>query len=154
MFVFYFVEKVVLGTPERVIWSTRYYDPAWQVAIDLFHSGPLIVLLMGVAWWLRSPWLVACLASMALHVPADFLLHHDDAHRHLLPISNWRFVSPVSYWDPRHYGRIVSLLEAVAVALATVLLIRRHPSWGARTALGVVASAYVAYLMFAFWMWA
>ena len=31
MVVFYLVERVALGTPERAIWSTRYFDPGWQM---------------------------------------------------------------------------------------------------------------------------
>lgn len=42
--------------------------------------------------------------SMFLHSIADFLLHHDDAHSSLVPFTNWKFQSPVSYYDTRHYG--------------------------------------------------
>ena len=54
---------------------------------------------------------------MALHVPEDLFLHHDDGHRHFYPLSQWRYSSPVSYWDPNHYGKIVAPLEALAVVL-------------------------------------
>ncbi len=91
---------------------------------------------------------------MALHVPADLLLHHDDGHRHLFPASDWRFMSPVSYWDPRHYGDIVAPLEALAVAVALVMLLRRYDGRAARAALGTMAGAYAIYLIFAVWMWA
>ncbi len=154
MFVLYGVEKFVLLTPERIIWTQRYYDPAWQAVIDLGHSLPLILALLAVAIWRRSAWWKACLASMALHAPADLLLDNDDAHRHFFPVSDWRFVSPVSYWDSRHFGDIVAPLEKVAVVLALVLLIRRYNARPARTAIIAVAGAYAAYIVFVRWMWA
>lgn len=30
MFVFYAIEKFVLGNSEREIWTTRYFLPAWH----------------------------------------------------------------------------------------------------------------------------
>ena len=154
MFAFYFIEKIVLGTPERVIWSTRYYDPVWQGIIDLVHSVPVILILLGAAWWIGSRWFAACFASMALHIPGDFFLHHDDAHRHFFPVTNWRFESPVSYWDSRHYGDRVETLEMLAVVLALGLLIKRYDGRSARAKVGIMAGAYAAHLMFALWMWA
>ena len=63
-------------------------------------------------------------------------------------------MSPVSYWDPRHYGDIVAPLEALAVAVALVMLLRRYDGRAARAALGTMAGAYAIYLIFAVWMWA
>ena len=43
MFFFYFVEKVVRGVPEYLIWSHDYYLASWQNFIDCFNSIPLII---------------------------------------------------------------------------------------------------------------
>ncbi len=42
--------------------------------------------------------------SALLHSVIDFLCHRNDAHMHLWPLTQWRFRSPVSYWDPNHFG--------------------------------------------------
>ena len=66
-------------------------------------------------------------ASAAVHALFDLLVHREDGHRHLWPLSDWRFMSPVSYWDPEYGGALGSLLEVVLVAAASVVLWRRHP---------------------------
>ena len=100
MFLFYAVEKLLLTTPERLIWSTRYFDAGWQDFFDVFNSLPLIGLALIVAVALRRRGLQLFFASMALHALCDLLLHHEDAHRHLFPFLDWRFASPISYWTP------------------------------------------------------
>ena len=40
----------------------------------------------------------------------------DDAHRHFYPLSDYRFISLVSYWDPRHYGTVAMPAELLTVA--------------------------------------
>jgi hypothetical protein len=154
MYVFYLVVKVFERLPEREIWSHTYYLPGWQAAFDTFHSLPLILLGFGLAWLARSPRAKALFAGMALHVPEDLFLHHDDAHRHFYPFSRWRFASPVSYWDPRYHGRIVAPLEALAVVAGCVVLFRRYRTPGARIAVGAVGLAYLLFFGFALWMWA
>ncbi len=115
MLAMYLVERVVLGTPELVIWQDRYYDPAWQFFIDVFNSMPMIAMALVIAYARRWSFLQVMLWSMALHVGIDFLTHVDDAHRHFLPFSDWRFESAVSYWDPDHHGRVFATLEFLFV---------------------------------------
>jgi hypothetical protein len=125
MFGFYAYQRGWLGVPEHVIWSQTYFLPHWQRFFDAFNSLPLIALAAFFAWRARRPVWVACLASMALHCVADLLLHHDDAHGHLWPLADWRFRSPVSYWDPRHHGIYFGVLELVASIAASIALWRR-----------------------------
>ena len=75
---------------------------------------------------------LAALASMTLHCLADLALHREDAHGHLFPLSDWRFTSPVSYWDPAHYGLIFAACELVLVAVGSIWLLRpgtSTPEW-------------------------
>ncbi len=97
MFLFYFIEKVVQRVPEFLIWSRDYYLAPWQNFIDCFNSLPLIALGFVLAWKAQSRAGQLLFFSMILHVLGDLPLHHDDAHRHLYPFSDWRFESPVSY---------------------------------------------------------
>jgi len=65
---------------------------------------------------------------MVIHAVLDLPVHHDDAHRHFFPFSNYRFMSPISYWDPKHYGNIVALVEQLLVFGATLYLFSKPVS--------------------------
>ncbi len=153
MFLFYGYEKGILGTPERVIWSQAYWDPAWQLLIDIPNSIPLALLGWFLARRMGSGWGQAFFLSAGLHQACDFALHHDDGHRHLLPFSDWRFVSPVSYWDPRHFGRIAAPVEAAMTVAACVWLLLREPAKAVKAVAGVTLAVYGGFAAFAFAMW-
>ena len=108
---FYAYQRVFLGTPESVIWADAYFRPSWQLLFDLFNSIPLLALAALLAWRAGATPALAFLLSMLLHCLADLPLHNDDAHAHFLPLSDWRFRSAISYWDPRFYGRVAAGLE-------------------------------------------
>ncbi|RMH17821.1 MAG: hypothetical protein D6696_14700 [Acidobacteria bacterium] len=153
MVVFYACQKAA-GTAERVIWSERYFAPAWQSFFDLWNSLPLIAVGLLVARWLgRRRWALL-FASMGLHALEDLPLHHDDAHRHFFPFSDWRFASPISYWDPARHGGLVTLLEIALVAVAVPLLLRRHPGRGPRVLVLALAAVYALYFAYVFAVWA
>ena len=41
------------------------------------------------------------------------------------PLSDWKFVSPVSYWNPAHYGDWFGMFETVlGIAMAALLFVR------------------------------
>ena len=153
MFVFYFVEKVIRGLSEQEIWTQAYYQPHWQNFIDVFNSLPLMGLGLLLALWTRSRFSLLLFASMLLHGLADLPLHNDDAHRHFFPVSDWRFISPVSYWDPRHYGAIAAPLEILAVLIGCVFLWRAHPAWPGRLLLGLIGLCYLAYFGYVLVVW-
>ena len=84
------------------------------------------------------------LALAALtHLAADLPVHVDDAHRHLWPLSDWKFISPVSYWDPGHHGTAFSIFEALLGVVLCVILLRRFESWLVRVPLILLVDAYV-----------
>jgi len=153
MLVFYLDAKLLRDLPETVIWADAYYHPGWLAVFDGFNSIPL-----ALGGWLlatigkHSRWAVF-FASMALHGVGDFLLHHDDAHRHFAPLSNWRFESPVSYWDPDHLGHVMGLIEIAAVVGACVFLWRRFSSSGARRIIVGLAAVYTVYWGYAVAVW-
>lgn len=153
MILFYVYEKVWMGTPERTIWSESYYQLGWQTFFDIFNSLPLLALAALAAYLAKRPRVAALCASMMLHAVCDLLLHHDDAHRHLFPFSDWRFASPVSYWDPRHYGGIVSSIEILGVIVGGVWLFKNYPGKGARGFLALILASYVLYITYAVVVW-
>ena len=69
----------------------------------------------------------------------DLPVHHNDGHRHFLPISNWRFESPVSYWDPAHFGVIFATLELVLAVSALIYVMRKGEKPMSRIAIGTFA---------------
>ncbi|NJK99546.1 MAG: hypothetical protein HC910_02900 [Spirulinaceae cyanobacterium SM2_1_0] len=153
MFLFYFVEKVVRRTPESVIWQQAYHQAGWQNFFDIFNSVPFIVVGMLLALWANSQWGLLLGGSMLLHIAGDLPLHHDDAHRHFLPLTNWRFQSPVSYWDPNHYGAIAAPLEILAVILSCIVLLQLYTSPLGRLCIGTIGVLYLAYFAYILVVW-
>lgn len=119
IFIFYGWAKFIAKIPESKIWSDAYQAPSIQKIVATFHSIPLAVLGWTIAFQLG--WSIAqiiCL-SIIFHNLLDLPVHNDDAHRHFFPFSNYRFISPISYWDPKHYGSLVSLVEIMLVLWAS-----------------------------------
>ena len=116
------------GMHERAIWRDGYFDPGWQALFDAFHSFPLLGLAWLLAWRARMQALSLFFASMVMHSLFDFPFHHNDAHRHFWPLSDFRFASPVSYWDPAYYGQYVSALELLVVMAGGAWLLRTAES--------------------------
>jgi hypothetical protein len=119
IFLFYFWAKYIARLPEATIWSKAYYEPFVQNIVALFHSIPLAGIGWLIAYYLGWPSVQILFISMILHSLGDLPVHNDDAHRHFFPFSNYRFISPFSYWDRKHYGSIVSLVEMLLVLLST-----------------------------------
>ena len=142
MFVFYGVERWLHGRPPSWLWSVGYFEPGWQSFFDLFNSLPLIGVGALVALGLRSQRALMFFAAMAFHCLCDLLVHHDDAHRHFYPLSDWRFESPISYWDALHYGAWMGGLEIVLGAAACALLWRSHSLRWVRGASALLLGLY------------
>ncbi|NET47714.1 MAG: hypothetical protein F6K09_03105 [Merismopedia sp. SIO2A8] len=154
MFLFYFVEKVIYRTPEMQIWREHYYIEGWQNFFDVFNSLPFILVGFAVMWWRQSSVGMAFFASMALHALGDLPLHHDDGHRHFFPFSNWRFESPVSYWDPNHHGRIAAPIEMLIAIIGCVVLFPTYQSWVGRGLILTLGASYGSYIIYALFVWA
>ena len=153
MFWFYFFEKVIQGTPERLIWSQAYYEEGWQNFIDLFNSLPIAIAGLIAALRFKSKIGVLFFASILLHIMGDLPLHHDDGHRHFFPFSQWRFQSPISYWDPNHYGNIVLLLEILVVIVSCIILFQIYQSRAGRLSIGLLGLGYLSYFVYALIVW-
>ena len=153
MFVFYFIEKVINGRTEALIWSQLYHAAFWQQWIDAFNSFPLIGAGLCLSWYKK--WRLAALffLSMLLHVLADFFLHHDDAHRHFFPFWDFRYLSPVSYWDPRYHGAVVFPLEVISVLAAAIILVRMSGHVMSRRLVYLIGTSYVFYIAYVFVVW-
>ncbi len=144
IFVLFVVARLVLGRSSSEIWTRTYFEPGWQLAVDLLHSVPLAVAGFALARWRTSRVSQVFFASMLLHSALDIPVHTDDAHRHFLPLSGWRFHSPISYWDPRSHGRQVAMVEIAAALVLSVRVFRLLGSRAARALVGGLALVYAA----------
>jgi len=151
IFVLYAIEKF-RGTPERTIWREVYYSPFWQDVVAWGNSIPLwlVLLVIGVRMAASADFkmagglLIVFAGSCLAHMACDFPLHVDDAHRHLFPISSWRFRSPVSYWDPNHFGVQAAICEAIlGVGLSAWMWIRFKSNF-ARIGIAILLVGYLA----------
>lgn len=150
--ILFYAWQLLLGTPESQIWSVEYYRPFWQGIIDSFNSIPLILMLLVAGWLARRPLLLLFAASLLLHCLGDLPLHHDDAHRHFFPFSDWRFASPVSYWDPAHHGRLAGLAEIAVVLGASAWLYLKQPPL--RRWVLVLLAIYLLFWIYVLLVWA
>ncbi len=125
-----YLRERLRGTPTETIWSVCYQRKHWLAVIHGAHSAPLAALGICIGWLTHAPSVMYFFYSVLGHALCDFPLHAEDAHRHLFPLSNYRFISPWSYWDPRHHGRVVALIEAVvAVTCSGFIYFSMSPRW-------------------------
>ena len=108
-----------------------FFHNKWvMTAHNLFHSPFMLLcfLIIGhTAWrsgrrWGR--WLFWFAIACAFHTLIDIPLHTDDGPLLLFPF-NWelRFHSPLSYWDPAHYGNIFAPLEHLLIVGVLIYLV-------------------------------
>ena len=148
------------------IFGEFYWHPNWQIANAIGHNFWLwsILVLASTAMLARGEsfqrnlksgnlpsMALALSASALLHSFIDFLCHRDDAHMHFWPLTEWRFRSPVSYWDSAHYGTYFGMFEAFLGLLMVTVLIRRYKKPGIRLVLALAVIAYAAVPAFYFW---
>ncbi len=105
------------GIAQADIWNKLYWQEPWQTLGAMSNSIPLWSLLLAAAIMARSALLAGLGAAGLIHIALDFPVHADDAHKHFWPLTDWRFHSPLSYWDTDHHSRPVMLVE-FAICLA------------------------------------
>jgi hypothetical protein len=140
------------------IFGRLYWSPWWQIANAVGHNFLLWSTVLGLSLMLRNSanaktaaWSSLAIpfgAAALLHSGADFLVHREDAHMHFWPLTDWRFVSPVSYWDRSHYGGQFSLFEAALGIAMALTLFARFRRWQVRAALAVCIALYAAVPVF------
>jgi len=152
MLLFYLWEKLH-GISEHVIWGDLYYHPAWQGLFNSFHSFPLLTLACFAAWRAKlSVWSIF-FASMFCHSLFDFPVHHSDAHQHFFPFSDYRFISPISYWNPDYYGAWIGGLEVLVMLTGSVYLLRNSQNIALKRSVAVLLSAYLLFALAAVVLW-
>ena len=119
-------------SPDQVF-GHDYREPFWQIVFSIDNSVPLYALLLALGLVAGRGALTFFALAALMHLALDLPLHRDDARPHFRPITDWVFESPVSYWDPEHYGWLAGPLEAAFCAWLAIILWRRFRSSFART---------------------
>ncbi|MEO0465284.1 MAG: hypothetical protein AAF216_01980 [Pseudomonadota bacterium] len=147
IFVFFAWAGGVQGLPGETIWNETYWREPWQTIGAAFNSLPLATLIVAAGLAAKRTWLTVFGLAMTSHIALDLPLHGDDAHRHFWPLTDWRFISPVSYWDPAANGRWGNLIELGVVIAGSAILWRRFPRIWVRSLLGISVAASLVMAM-------
>ncbi|MEO0947869.1 MAG: hypothetical protein AAFY11_06955 [Cyanobacteria bacterium J06641_5] len=149
IFIFYAVSKAIYRLPEAQIWREAYYEPGWQFVVAIGHSMPLAGLGLLLSLWFRWDIGIIFCISLICHSLLDLPVHHDDAHRHFFPLSDFRFESPFSYWDVSRYARWVAGFEILSVLAVTPWVLQMYQTWLIRGFILIIDVVYVgAYIAF------
>jgi membrane-bound metal-dependent hydrolase YbcI (DUF457 family) len=117
----------------RLMFGQLYFHhPVWISSYNLLHSPLLLITSLALVWskrrniGSRSRWLFWFLLACLFHTGVDILTHVEDGPLLFFPL-DWatRFHSPVSYWDPRHYGREFHWFELALDSVLLIYLLRR-----------------------------
>lgn len=108
---------------EHLFQNLYYNDPWWIGSHNFFHSPTMLAILILIALTFGKVlpschavcrWCLFFLAACLLHSVVDILTHFDDGPVMFFPFDwQYRFSSPVSYWDPAHYGKPFLVFESV-----------------------------------------
>lgn len=140
LYLMVFVSIWVLQIPASTVFDELYYSDNWQSVFAVDNSFILWGIVLGIALWRRWPRMIAFAGAGFLHLLLDFPLHTHDARMHFWPISDWVFVSPVSYWDGAAHAGVVGPLElTLSLGLALVLW-NRFRDWRIRTTTSVLVT--------------
>lgn len=137
----------ILNMPTHEVFGQLYFSEGWQAVFAIDHGFLIWASLFGLAMLHGSFLLRAFAGSGFLHIATDFLTHHDDARRQFWPITDWVFLSPISYWDERYYGGVFAPLEFGLVLVLTAVLLWRLQSWRDRALVFAVAAVVIIPLL-------
>ncbi len=104
-----------------------YTSPLWIIGQNALHSPVVVIalfLLAGRGFLARFCWLKAFAAGCLVHIAMDIPVHHNDGPLLLFPFQwSYRFASPVSYWDPAHFGNVMAPIDLGITVLGSALLL-------------------------------
>ena len=125
------------------MWGKLYFEPPMQNLIAYFNSVPIYAVLTAVGYAARVKlWgkLMMFFGIAALiHIATDLPVHSHDAYKHFWPISDWRFYSPISYYEADLHGRTVSLVETLLAFICMAVLWKRFPARWVKAVLVILA---------------
>jgi hypothetical protein len=145
-YVFFLVCGVILGYSGPAMWDDMYFNSGWAIPITLTHSFILWPLLIAIASYFSWKFLRWFSISALFHAAVDFFVHTDDAYRHFWPFSNWKFHSPISYYNPHEYGLYVGAFDSLLILGLLTYLYTKYTGWW-RVLVIVVGTLYTVRLI-------
>ena len=152
-----FASARLAGADAHDLFARAYFSDSWQIPNAIGHSLLLWPALLGVGLFVKrraqgkaGRWITVFAVAGLTHALVDLLCHREDAHMHFWPLSRWKFMSPVSYYDPAYFGRAFMVGEILlGLSLAAWLTVRvKHLT--TRAVAMLLALPYLA--MAAFWL--
>lgn len=149
-------QSIFNGVSGDEMWNELYFAAPMQNLIAWFNSIPIYAGLLLLGILARSKrWgkllIVFSLAAL-IHIATDMPVHADDAYRHFWPISDWRFYSPLSYWDVDHHAAWVGKVD-IAIAFGCIAILwQRFPAKWVKITLSLTAFIYATILAASFVM--
>jgi len=150
LFLYYAVSIIFLSLKGNQIWQS--YSGYWQFVVEILHSIPLQIILILITFKLSKK-MALLFASMLMHSFFDLLTHNIDAHHHFLPLSDYVFRSPVSYWDFKHFGITFLIFEATVTFSYGYYLYINSKIKNHRTALNVLLALYFVSIALTIFIW-
>jgi hypothetical protein len=142
-------QRFVNGVSGAEMWRELYFQPPMQNLIAFFNSIPIYLALALIGWLSRAKTFGKVLLFFALaaliHMATDMPVHSEDAYRHFWPLTDWRFYSPLSYWDRSHHAGWVSVFEAIIALVSIIILWKRFPKLWVKLLLSILALFYIAF---------
>lgn len=131
---FYVYYRYILNDPSISAMDPmfdRFYfaNPLWIAGHNLLHAPLILLSALALLWRFRAAagtrgnWWFWFAAGCLVHTALDIPTHVNDGPVLFFPLE-WsiRFQSPISYWDPRHFGREFAIFELLLdLALLTYL---------------------------------
>jgi len=141
----------IRNEPQKRIWDEIYFNPPMQLTASIFNSVPLYGVLVAIGFWQRGTlWgkiiLFFSLAAI-LHIACDFPVHAHDAYAHFWPFTDWKFHSPLSYWETHLHAKWVGLVESIFGLTSIVILWKRFPKLWVKVLLVVLAALYAVMMV-------
>ena len=135
-----------LGGPdsagERLYDQNYFYNPVWIAGHNFFHAPFDIALFALFGYWgvkLNLRWgapLLWFAAGCGFHSLVDIFTHYSDGPLPFFPFNwNYRFHSPVSYYEANHFGRIFMPIELMLNVIIILFFLVRW--WKRRGKLAV-----------------
>lgn len=106
------------------IWQYWWAHPVTKT----LHSFPIVGSALILSLALERYRAAALLGGILFHAFFDMWTHVADAYPILYPFSDFRFPTPISYWETSHHAFTLRLINGLLVAAALLCLWRERRS--------------------------